>query len=92
MAQTYRRFNRLMDRLESDTLLISGQIGDINRAVLDLVDRNSAPVEQIVADLQISATNFRQLSQQLDQNLAELTSEFSDLIVQSKEVIATENA
>ena len=90
LEQTYRRFNRLMDRLEDDVLLISGQIGDINRAVLDLVDRNSSPVEQIVADLQISATNFRQLSQQLDQNLAELTSELSDLIVQSKEVIATE--
>ena len=90
LAQTYRRFNRLMDRLESDTLLISSQIGDINRAVLELVDRNSSPVEQIVADLQTSATNFRQLSQQLDQNLAELTAELSDLIAQSKEVIATE--
>ena len=90
LAQTYKRFNRLMDRLESDTLLISGQIGDINRAILELVDRNSSPVEQIIADLQTSATNFRQLSDQLDQDLAELTTGFSDLIVQSKEVIATE--
>ena len=90
LAQTYKRFNRLMDRLESDALLISSQIGDINRAVLDLVNRNSSPVEQVIADLQASATNFRQLSQQLDQNLAELTSELSDLIAQSKEVIATE--
>ena len=90
LGQTYKRFNRLMDRLESDTLLISSQIGDINRAVLDLVDRNSSPVEQIVVDLQTSAKNFRQLSQQLDQNLVELTSELSDLIAQSKEVIATE--
>lgn len=90
LAQTYKRFNRLMDRLESDTLLISSQIGDINRAVLDLVDRNSSPVEQIIVDLQTSATNFRQLSQQLDQDLAELTTGISDLIAQSKEVIATE--
>ena len=90
LAQTYKRFNRLMDRLESDTLLISSQIGDINRAVLELIDRNSSPVEQVVADLQISATNFRQLSEQLDQDLAELTSGLSDLIAQSKEVIATE--
>ena len=90
LAQTYKRFNRLMDRLESDTLLISSQIGDINRAVLDLVDRNSSPVEQIIVDLQTSATNFRQLSQQLDQNLAELTAGMSDLIAQSQEVIATE--
>ena len=90
LAQTYKRFNRLMDRLESDTLLISGQIGDINRAVLELVDRNSSPVEQVIADLQTGATNFRQLSEQLDQNLAELTAGLSDLIAQSKEVIATE--
>ena len=90
LAQTYKRFNRLMDRLESDALLISSQIGDINRTVLDLVNRNSSPVEQVIADLQASATNFRQLSQQLDQNLAELTSELSDLIAQGKEVIATE--
>ena len=90
LGQTYKRFNRLMDRLENDALLISSQIGDINRAVLDLVDRNSSPVEQIIVDLQTSATNFRQLSQQLDQNLAELTSELSDLIAQSKAVIATE--
>ena len=90
LAQTYKRFNRLMDRLENDTLLITSQIGDINRAVLDLVDRNSSPVEQVVADLRTSATNFRQLSEQLDQNVAELTSGLSDLIAQSKEVIATE--
>ena len=90
LGQTYKRFNRLMDRLENDALLISSQIGDINRAVLDLVDRNSSPVEQIIVDLQTSAANFRQLSQQLDQDLAGLTSEFADLIAQSKEVIATE--
>ena len=90
LAQTYRRFNRLMDRLESDTLLISSQIGDINRAVLDLVNRNSSPVEQLISDLQASATNFRQMSQQLDQDLAELTSGLSDLIAQSQEVISTE--
>ena len=90
LAQTYKRFNRLMDRLESDTLLISSQIGDINRAVLELVDRNSSPVEQVIVDLQTGATNFRQLSEQLDQNLAELTAGLSDLIAQSKEVIATE--
>ena len=90
LGQTYKRFNRLMDRLESDTLLISSQIGDINRAVLELVDRNSSPVEQVIADLQTGATNFRQLSEQLDQDLAELTAGLSDLIAQSKEVIATE--
>ncbi len=90
LGQTYKRFNRLMDRLENDALLISSQIGDINRAVLDLVDRNSSPVEQIIVDLQTSATNFRQLSQQLDQDLAELTAGVSDLIAQSQTVIATE--
>lgn len=90
LAQTYKRFNRLMDRLESDVLLISSQVGDINRAVLDLVDRNSSPIEQIIVDLQTSATNFRQLSQQLDEDLAELTAGVSDLIAQSKAVIATE--
>ena len=90
LAQTYKRFNRLMDRLENDVLLISSQVGDINRAVLDLVDRNSSPIEQIIVDLQTSATNFRQLSQQLDEDLAELTAGVSDLIAQSKAVIATE--
>ena len=90
LAQTYKRFNRLMDRLESDALLISSQIGDINRTVLELIDRNSSPVEQVVADLQTSATNFRQLSEGLDQDLAELTSGLADLIAQSREVIETE--
>ena len=90
LAQTYKRFNRLMNRLESDALLISSQIGDINRAVLDLVNRNSSPVEQLISDLQTSATNFRQMSQQLDQDLAMLTAGLSDLIAQSQEVIATE--
>ena len=90
LGQTYKRFDRLIDRLESDALLISSQIGDINRTVLELVDRNSSPVEQVVADLQTSATNFRQLSEGLDQDLAELTSGLSDLIAQSREVIETE--
>lgn len=90
LEQTYKRFNRLMDRLENDTLLISSQIGDINRTVLDLVNRNSSSVEQIVVELQTGTTNFRQLSQQLDQDLAKLTSGLSDLIAQSQAVIATE--
>ena len=90
LGQTYKRFDRLMDRLESDALLISSQIGDINRTVLELVDRNSAPVEQAVADLQTSATNFRQLSEGLDQDLAELMAGLSDLIAQSREVIEAE--
>ena len=90
LGQTYKRFDRLMDRLESDALLISSQIGDINRTVLELVDRNSSPVEQAVADLQTSATNFRQLSEGLDQDLAELTAGLSDLIAQSREVIEAE--
>ena len=90
LGQTYKRFDRLMDRLESDALLISSQIGDINRTVLELVDRNSSPVEQVVADLQTSATNFRQLSEGLDQDLAKLTSGLSDLIARSREVIEAE--
>lgn len=90
LGQTYKRFDRLMDRLESEALLISSQIGDINRTVLELMDRNSSSVEQVVADLQTSATNFRQLSEGLDRDLAELTSGLSDLIVQSREVIETE--
>ena len=90
LEQTYKRFNRLMDRLENDALLISSQIGDINRTVLDLVDRNSSPVEQIIAELQTGTTNFRQLSQQLDRDLAKLTSGLSDLIAQSRAVIAAE--
>ena len=90
LGQTYKRFDRLMDRLESDALLISSQIGDINRTVLELVDRNSSPVEQAVADLQTSATNFRQLSEGLDQDLAELTAGLSDLIAQSRDVIEAE--
>ncbi len=90
LGQTYKRFDRLMDRLESDALLISSQIGDINRTVLELVDRNSSPVEQAVADLQTSATNFRQLSEGLDQDLAELMAGLSDLIAQSREVIEAE--
>ena len=90
LEQTYKRFNRLMDRLENDVLLISSQIGDINRTVLDLVDRNSSSVEQIIAEFQTGTTNFRQLSQQLDQDLIKLTSGLSDLIAQSQAVIATE--
>ena len=90
LGQTYKRFDRLMDRLESDALLISSQIGDINRTVLELIDRNSSPVEQAVADLQTSATNFRQLSEGLDQDLAELTAGLSDLVAQSREVIEAE--
>ena len=90
LAQTYRRFNRLMDRLETDTLLISDQIADINRAVLELVNRNSSPVEQLISDLQTGATNFREMSEQLDQDLDRLTSGLSDLIAESQEVIATE--
>ena len=92
LAQTYKRLNRLMDTLESDTLLISSQIGDINRAVLELVNRNSSPVEQLISDLQTGATNFRQISQQLDQDRDRLITGLSDLIAQSQEVITTEKS
>ena len=90
LAQTYKRFDRLMNRLENDALLISSQIGDINRVVLELVNRNSSPIEQIIFDLQVGATTFRDMSDQLNQDLDGLTSGLSDLIAQSQEVIATE--
>ncbi len=90
LAQTYKRFDRLMNRLESDALLISSQIGDINRIVLELVNRNSFPVEQLISDLQMGATTFREMSEQLDQDLDKLTAGLLDLIAQSQEVIATE--
>ncbi len=88
--QTIRRFNRLMDQLESDSLLISSQVSDIAQTVLGLVDRNAAPVEQIIADLQVSSTHFRRISQQLDQDLTKLKSELSRLIAQSQDAIETE--
>ena len=90
LAQTYKRFDRLMNRLENDALLISSQIGDINRVVLELVNRNSSPVEHLISDLQAGATTFRDMSEQLNQDLDRLTSGLSDLIAQSQEVIATE--
>ena len=90
LAQTYKRFDRLMNRLENDALLISSQIGDINRVVLELVNRNSSPVEQLISDLQAGATTFRDMSEQLNRDLDKLTSGLSDLIAQSQEVIATE--
>lgn len=90
LAQTYKRFDRLMNRLENDALLISSQIGDINRVVLELVNRNSSPVEQLISDLQAGATTFREMSEQLNQDLDRLTAGLSDLIAQSQEVIATE--
>ena len=90
-AQTFRRFNRLMDQLESDSLRISSQISDINRTVLGFVNRNSPTVEHLISDLQTSAAKFRQTSQQLEQDLTELTSELSDLIAQSRGVIETES-
>ena len=90
LAQTYKRFDRLMNRLENEALLISSQIGDINRVVLELVNRNSSPVEQLISDLQMGATTFREMSEQLNQDLDRLAVGLSDLIAQSQEVIATE--
>ena len=91
MGQTYKRFNRLMDRLEDDVLLISSQIGDINRAVLDLVDRNSSPVEQIIGDLQTSATTFRQLSQRVGSRSRRIDCwSFGSDRTKARRVIATE--
>ena len=92
LQQTFRQFHRLINQLESDSLVISSQASDLTRTVIDLVDRNSAPVEQIIADLQASSASFRQTSQQLDQNLTELKSELSDLILQSQNVIETEKS
>ncbi|MCZ6675900.1 MAG: hypothetical protein O7E52_01495, partial [Candidatus Poribacteria bacterium] len=66
------------------------QASDLTRTVLDLVDRNSVPVEKIIADLQAGSANFRQTSQQLDQSLTELKDELSDLIAQSRNTIEAE--
>jgi ABC-type transporter Mla subunit MlaD len=88
--RTLTRLNRLIEQLESDSLIISSHAGDITQSVLRLINRNSGTVEQIIDDLQVSASNFRGASQQLYEDLTALKSQFSDLITQSQDAIEAE--
>lgn len=90
LQQIFTRLNRLLEQLESDSSALSSDAGDITQSVLNLINRNSATVNEIIDDLHVSSSNFRKTSQNLHTDLSALKSEMSNLILKSKEVIDAE--
>ncbi|MDE0301434.1 MAG: MlaD family protein [Candidatus Poribacteria bacterium] len=88
--QTLGRVNQLLEQLTGDSQLLGERIDAITSSVLDLVDRNSDSINQIVTDLNAGSSDFRQLSQQLRKDLGELNAELSDLVAESREVIESD--
>ncbi len=90
LQQIFTRLNRLLEQLESDSLALSSDAGDIAQSVLSLIDRNSGTVDEIIDDLHVSSSNFRKTSQKLHTDLSTLKSEMSSLILKSREVVDSE--
>ncbi len=90
LQQVFTRLNRLLEQLESDSLALTSDAGDIAQSVLSLINRNSGTVDEIIDDLHVSSSNFRKTSQNLHADLSALKSEMSNLILKSKEVVDAE--
>lgn len=90
LQQVFNQINRSFEKLESDASALSSDAGAITQSVIGLIDRNSQTVDEIVRDLHVSASNFRETSQTLHTDLAALKSEMSNLILKSEEVIDAE--
>lgn len=91
LQQVFSQMNRLLEKLESDASALSSDAGAITQSVIGLIDRNSETVDEIVSDLHVSASNFRETSQSLHSDLAALKSEMSNLILKSEEIIDAES-
>ena len=88
--QTLERGNQLLEQLMGDSRLLGERVDAITSSVLDLVNRNSAPIDQIVTDLNAGSSDFRQLSQQLRKDLGELNAELSGLVAESRNLIESD--
>ena len=90
LQQIFNRLNRLLEKLESDSTALSSDAGDITQSVLNLIDRNSDTVDEIIDDLHVSSSNFRKTSQNLHTDISAIKSEMSNLILKSNKVIDAE--
>ena len=88
--QTLGRVNQLLEQLTGDSQLLGERIDAITSSVLDLVDRNSDSIDQLVTDLNAGSSDFRGLSQQLRKDLGELNAELSGLVAESRELIESD--
>ena len=87
---TLGRVNQLLEQLMGDSRLLGERVDTITSSVLDLVDRNSDSIDQIVADLNAGSSDFRGLTQRLRKDLGELNAELSGLVAESRELIESD--
>ena len=90
LQQIFNRLNQLLEQLESDSSALSSDAGDISQSILNLIDRNSDIVDEIIDNLHVSSSNFRKTSQNLQSDISAIKSEMSNLILKSSEVIDAE--
>ena len=90
LQRIFNQINRLLEQVQSDSSALSSDAGEITQSVLSLIDRNSETVDEIIRDLHVSSSKFRETSQTLHADLSALKSEMSNLILKSTEVIDAE--
>ena len=88
--QTLGRVNQLLEQLMGDSRLLGERVDAITSSALDLVNRNSDSIEQIITELKAGSSDFRQLSQQLRQDLGELNTELSGLVAECRNLIESD--
>ncbi len=81
------KVNRLISQLESDSLMMSSQIGDITRELLKAINRNSPKLNDILTDVQESAALFREVTKGVQDNVNTLTSNVHALVSQGSRVV-----
>ncbi len=84
---TLLKANRLISQLETDSLMMSSQIGDITRELLRLLNMNSPKLNSILTEVQASTVLFREVSREFQRNMNTLTSDVSALVAQGSRAV-----
>ena len=89
---TLLKVNNLITQLEGDSLMVSSQVSDITREILRLLNHNSPKLNIIFTEARATASEFRQIAQNVRSDFNTLTHQVSALVSQGSDAIKTGEA
>lgn len=84
---TLSKVDKLLDRLGSDSLMISSQVSDVSRTLMNLIDQNYPKVNSMMTDLQQGTAEFRTIASQIQKDSRAIKNQISGLINQGSSFI-----
>ena len=85
--KTLTNVNELLIQFSNETSILSSQISDISRSLIKAIDQNSPKVDNILTDIQQSASEFSSIATQFRKDSSAIQTQVSDFIAKGSNLI-----